>query len=227
MVVMKKLFLPVVLVSIFIALYSQNSVFASEVRALRANQVFQFWDKYLTLPPHIRDGFNLLYTIRSRSGPLPELYLVNGAQRTLLRTDRNGVILNPPDLENFRRATVELPNSGTSDSKAKGSGISVNLDIEPIIPLGRSVAVSAINNALSDYRDGIRIAGGPAALMAPKFTSIAFKGAQSGFVNFSNSRQIPLVKQGDALVFTPSAANARGAINLAFNTAPNRADYAR
>lgn len=224
---MKKLFLPLILVSILIALFSQNSVFASENRVIRASQVFQFWDKYLTLPAHIRDGFKLLYTLRSRTGSLPELYLVNGNQRTLIRTDRNGVVLNPPDLENFRRAIVEGPNFGTSKAKSKGSGISVNLDIEPIIPLGRNIAVSSITNALDDYREGMRMAGGPAAVMAPRFTSITFKGAQSGEVHFADGRHIPLLRQDDGLVFSANAANARGAVNLAFNTVPNKAEYAR
>lgn len=205
----------------------QNSVQASENQTIRANQVFQFWDKYLTLPAHLRDGFNLIYTISSRGGPLPELYLVNGNQRTRIQTDRNGVVLNPPDLENFRRAIVEGPNARASDAKSKGMGISVNLDIEPIIPLGRTIQISAINNALSDYREGMRLAGGPASALAPRFTSIKFKGAQTGVVNFADGRHIPLLMRDQGLIFTPGASYARGAVNLAFNAAPNKAEYAR
>jgi len=211
----------------FIALCSQNSVFASENRDVRVSQVFQFWDKYITLPAQVRDGFTLYYTLRSRGGALPELYLVHRGQRTRIQTDRNGVVLNPPDLDAFRHGTIEAPQTGSSPAKTKGLGLTVSLDISPIIPLSRNIPIGSISNAINDYRDGIRMAGGPAAALAPRFRSIKFMGAQSGEVNFPNGRKMPLVMQDGGLVFTPSSANSRGAVNLVFNTAPNKAEYAK
>lgn len=218
---MKKIFVSIIPAIIVISAAFPS--FADDKKPIAARQVFAFWDKYLGLPANLRDGFAMLYVVHSRGGSVPDLMIVNGNRRTRVAIDREGVILNPPDLATWRTATVERANANTNTPL----GISVTLDMKPIIPLSQNIQVNSINNALSDYKEAIRLTAGPAALIAPKLESVIFKGATAGFAVFQDGRRVQLRPQDGGLIFTPNKREMRNITSVSFNSTPTSVEFAK
>jgi hypothetical protein len=189
-------------------------------RFIEVKKVFGYYDIYLRLPPQERDGFRMVYTVRSReSSARPQLTYVLGNVRIPVQISPNGRVLTMPDANMFANGNIE---------KAAGqpSG-SINLDLEAIVPLARTISVADASNPVNDYAAATRRAG-PIGLVAPRLGSMRFVGVASGEAVFPDGRRTPLrAAQGGGVIFTPAAGNMRGATSLVFSNTPTSAEFAR
>jgi hypothetical protein len=187
-------------------------------RLIDVKKVFGYYDMYLGLPAGDRDGFRMRYRISSaNSTTRPELYFVLDNVRTPIEVSPTGNILTMPDLTMFRRGKILKPAGQPSGS------ISLNLD--PIVPLSRSISVSDAINPINDYAAATRRAG-PLALLAPKLTGVVFKGVPSGEVVYADGRRAALTTSNGGLIFRPALPAMRGAASLSFPAVPTSVEFA-
>jgi hypothetical protein len=188
-------------------------------RQIPVKKLFPYYDLYLGLPPQDRDGFYLEYLIKSsETNVRPRMVYALGSVRTPIQLDSKGKILTMPDLNMLRQGKVEVPASAPPGR--------IMLNLEPVVPLGRTIPANAVSNSVADYTKAIGRAG-PLALAIPKLTGIAFKGVASGQVVFADGRKVSLPVEGGIPVFRPSQSAMRGAVSLEFPTVPSQAQFAR
>jgi hypothetical protein len=190
-------------------------------RSIPIKRALQFYDVYLGLPPQDRDGLKLSYKLSGAQGAprLPMNYVL-GNTRIPIELSPNGTLLNLPNAALFNDGTIEVP---------AGQGrMSVGLDIEPVIPLSRSMTIAAVTNPLNDYSAATRRAG-PLAVLAPRLSAIRFVGGTGGQVEFNDGRRmaLPAAREGGGVIFTPSDRAMRDAKIITFATPPTSAEYAR
>ncbi len=189
------------------------------VRQIPVKKLFPYYDLYLGLPPQDRDGFYLEYLVKtSDTNVRPRMVYALGSVRTPIQLDSKGKILTMPDMAMLRQGKVEVPASSPRGQ--------IVLNLEPVVPLGRTIPANAVSNCVTDYAKAIGRAG-PLALAIPKLTGIAFKGVDSGKVVFADGRKVSLPVEGGLPVFRPSQSTMRGAVSLEFSTAPIQAEFAR
>jgi hypothetical protein len=190
-------------------------------RLVEVKKVFGYYDIYLNLPPQDRDGLLMRYMINARggAGARPQLFYVLGATRTPIEIAPNGLVISMPDLNMFRNGKVLIP--------AGQPRASIGLDLEPRIPLSRTISASDATNPISDYATAVRRAG-PLGMVAPRLSSIRFVGVTSGEAILRDGRRValPAAPQGGVL-FNPSTPAMRGVTNLSFATTPSAAEFAR
>jgi hypothetical protein len=194
---------------------SADSAKSDAPRQIEAKKAFPYLDRYLALPADTRDGLKLTYKMQTKDGaPLPRMFYVMGNQRTPLLVAANGTVLNPPDLAFLTSGMLEI------QSQQRRNSISLNID--PVIPLTRTVPVSAVNNALGDYASAVRQAA-PAAIgfMLPRLKGVTFSGVQTGYAVFPDGRRTALSRTKNGLSFEPNASNMRGAVTLVFEQTPS------
>ncbi|MCE2890034.1 MAG: hypothetical protein ACK5XZ_13565 [Hyphomonadaceae bacterium] len=208
------------LAAVSLVLTAQAQTASGEaVRHVPVKKLFPYYDLYLGLPPQDRDGFYLEYLIQSAGANVrPRMFYALGSVRTPIQVDAKGKILTMPDLAMLRQGKVEVPASTPSGR--------ITLNLEPVVPLGRSIPASSVSNSVSDYAKAIGRAG-PLALAIPKLTGIAFKGVPSGQVVFADGRKATLPVEGGKPVFRPSQSAMRGAVSLEFPAVPTYAEFAR
>lgn len=189
------------------------------VRQVPVKKIFPYYDLYLSLPPQDRDGFYLEYLIQAEGANVrPRMVYTLGSVRTPLQLDSRGKILTMPDMTMLRKGKVEVPTATPSGR--------IVLNLEPVVPLARSIPASVVANSVTDYSKAIGRAG-PLALAVPKLTGIAFKGVSSGQVVFADGRKAALPVERGAPVFRPNQAAMRGAISLEFPAVPSQAEFSR
>ena len=189
------------------------------VRQVPIKKLFPYYDLYLSLPPQDRDGFYLEYLIQSSGANVrPRMFYALGSARTPVQIDSKGKILNMPDMAMLRQGKVEIPASAPAGR--------ITLNLEPVVPLGRTIAASAVSNSVTDYAKAIGRAG-PLSLAIPKLTGIAFKGVPSGQVVFADGRKAALPVEGGKPVFRPTQSSMRGVVSLEFPAVPTYAEFAR
>jgi hypothetical protein len=187
-------------------------------RTLELKELFPFLDRYLALPAATRDGFELVYTLTSRSGgPLPTLTILDGARRIPVQVGASGRLEAPTDLAFLNRARVT----------ASGQRAGINMQVLPRITLARRIEMAAITNCIADY-DAARRAAGPLALAAPRLTGLAFTGVDSAEVELAGGARVPLTPVRDeGLVVRPGDRNLRTAGAVHFPAVPRRATFTR
>lgn len=199
---------------------SANKAKGSEARTIPIKRAFQFYDLYTSLPPQDRDGFRLSYKLKAAPGsPRPQLSYVLANARTPIELAPDGTVLNMPSAALYANGNIDVP---------AGQGrLSIGLDLHPIIPLGPSIAVTSVSNALNDYRAALRRAG-PLAAFAPKLESIRFVGGSNGQAVFGDGRRValPTAPEGGFL-FKPTAPVNRGVTALSFASSPNLVAFAK
>ncbi|WP_085339493.1 hypothetical protein [Aquidulcibacter paucihalophilus] len=189
------------------------------VRQIPVKKLFPYYDLYLSLPAQDRDGFSLEYLLKSEGTNVhPRLVYALGSVRTPIQLDSRGKILTMPDMTMLRQGKVEVPIASPP------GGIVLNL--EPVVPLARTIPASAVANPVVDYSKAIGRAG-PLSLAIPKLTGIAFKGVSSGQAVFADGRKIALPVESGTPVFRPNQTAMRGAISLEFPSVPSQAEFAR
>lgn len=189
------------------------------VRQVPVKKLFPYYDLYLSLPAQDRDGFSLEYLLKSEGTNVrPRLVYALGSVRTPIQLDSRGKILTMPDMTMLRQGKVEVPIASPPGG--------VVLNLEPVVPLARTIPASAVANPVIDYSKAIGRAG-PLSLAIPKLTGIAFKGVSSGQAVFADGRKIALPVEGGTPVFRPNQAAMRGAISLEFPAVPSQAEFAR
>lgn len=218
---MSKLYLPLALSIAAIFTPFSPSFAGPNDKTIKVRQAFPFLNKYLVLPPSVKDGFKLVYAIRANPGPLPEMHYIYNNHRTRIITNSEGVVANLPDLAVWENGTIDSPTP-----KPAGMRISISMTSVPTIPLSTNISVAAVNNSINDLKDAIRSAG-PIAIAFPKQESIVFKGASSGTIVFSDGRRLPMARHDGGLIFSPLKREMRGAISLNFASLPRSADFER
>jgi hypothetical protein len=193
---------------------------STEPRSVPLKRVFGYYDIYLALPPEGRDGFVMQYKINlDPSIARPQAYYISGQTRIPMQLSPSGVVLNMPNEAMYSNGSLEIP--------AGSPRTSINMDLKPIVPLSRAIAVAAATNPINDYAGAIRRAG-PLALMAPKLTGIRFVGSTSGEVVFTDGRRAALpAAPGGGVMFKPVSPAMRGAASLSFATAPVSVEFAQ
>jgi hypothetical protein len=192
----------------------------SPERVIDIKKVFPFYDIYLGLPSGDRDGFKMTYRVGSRTSALrPQLFYQIGTTRTPIVISPTGVITTMPDTNMLRNGQVYKPAGQPSGS--------INLDLEPVIPLSRTISAADAVNPLNDY-DAAKRRAGPLALIAPRISSIRFVGVSSGEAIMRDNRRValPSAPTGGVL-FTPSASAMRGVVSLSFSGMPTDAEFAQ
>jgi hypothetical protein len=188
-------------------------------RSIEVSKVFGYYDVYLRLPAQGRDGFKMVYSLNTRqTGVRPQLNYALGSVRTPIEVAPSGKILTMPDANMFQNGKVEIAAGQPSAS--------INLDLEAIVPLSRTISVADATNPISDYAAAIRSAG-PLGMLAPKFKGIIFRGTTGGEVVFSNGRRLTLPVTPRGVLFQPSAPTMRGAATLSFASAPTSVEFSR
>lgn len=189
------------------------------VRQIPVKKLFPYYDLYLGLSAQDRDGFYLEYLIQSSGATVrPRMFYALGSVRTPIQLDSKGKVLTMPDMAMLRQGKIEVPASAPPGR--------IMLNLEPVVPLGRTIPASAVSNSVTDYAKAIGRAG-PLALAIPKLTGIAFKGVAAGQVVFADGRKALLPVEDGSPVFRPNHATMRGAINLEFPAVPSQAEFAR
>ena len=198
---------------------AQTAPKQTPARSVPVKKLFQFYDIYLGLPADGRDGFRLDYGIIGGAGAArPQMAYVLGNVRTPVEFAPTGRILNLPDLN--------MLNNGRIDIAANQPRSGISLNLEPIIPLSRSISVASATNPITDYAAAMRRAG-PLAAFAPKLKAIKFKGGSGGEAIFTDGRRTALPIVGGAAVFEPSRPALRGAVSLSFATPPTDAGFSQ
>ncbi|GBF57866.1 hypothetical protein PbB2_01536 [Candidatus Phycosocius bacilliformis] len=188
-------------------------------RQVPIKKLLPYYDLYLQLAPTDRDGFRLDYLIGVKEGqPRPRLTYVNGTQRIPIQLDRSGKVLNLPDQNLIRAGKVEIAGGGQSGS--------ITLNLEPVVPLARTIPATAAANPVQDYAKAISRAG-PLSLAIPKLGGLVFKGVPSGQVVFGDGRRLNLPLEDGNPVFRPAQAAMRGAATLEFPAVPSKAAFTR
>jgi hypothetical protein len=188
-------------------------------RSIEVSKVFGYYDVYLRLPAQGRDGFRMVYSLNTRqTGVRPQLNYALGSVRTPIEVAPSGKILTMPDATMFQNGKVEIPAGQPSAS--------INLDLEAVIPLSRTISVADATNPISDYTAALRSAG-PLGMLAPKFKGIIFRGGTGGEVIFGNGRRLTLPITPRGVLFQPSAPNMRGAVTISFVSSPTSAEFSR
>lgn len=208
------------LAALSMVLTAQAQTASSEgVRQLPVKKLFPYYDLYLGLPPQDRDGFYLEYLIKSAETNIrPRMVYALGSVRTPIQLDSKGKILTMPDMTMLRQGKVEVPSSSPQGE--------ILLNLEPVVPLSRTIPANAVSNSVTDYAKAIGRAG-PLAIAIPKLTGIAFKGVASGQAVFADGRKVSLPVERGLPVFRPSQPTMRGAVSLEFPTVPSQAQFAR
>jgi len=189
------------------------------VRQVPVKKLFPYFDLYLGLPPQDRDGFHLEYLVKSSETSVrPRMVYTLGSVRTPIQLDSKGKILTMPDMTMLQQGKVEVPATSPRGE--------IVLNLEPLVPLSRTIPANAVSNSIADYAKAISRAG-PLALAIPKLTGIAFKGVVSGQVVFADGRKVSLPVERGLPVFRPSQSTMRGAVSLEFPAIPSRAEFAR
>ena len=189
------------------------------VRQVPVKKLFPYFDLYLGLPPQDRDGFHLEYLVKSSETSVrPRMVYTLGSVRTPIQLDSKGKILTMPDMTMLQQGKVEVPATSPRGE--------IVLNLEPVVPLSRTIPANAVSNSISDYAKAISRAG-PLALAIPKLTGIAFRGVASGQVVFADGRKVSLPVERGHPVFRPSQSTMRGAVSLEFPAVPSRAEFAR
>jgi hypothetical protein len=185
----------------------------SPERLIDVKKVFPFYDIYLGLPAADRDGFSMSYQISSRTSTVrPQLFYQLGTTRTPIAIAANGEIITLPDANMLRHGKVYKPAGQPSGS--------INMNLEPVIPLSRTISATAATNPLTDY-DAAKRRAGPLALMAPRITSIHFVGVTGGEAVTRDNRRIALpTAPNGGVIFTPSSSSMRGVVSLIFPNVP-------
>jgi hypothetical protein len=189
-------------------------------RSIPVKKLFPFYDTYLRLPPDGRDGFKMVYRLSGPANtPRPQMSYALGALRTPVVLNANGQIMNMPDNAMLLGGRIDIPAN-----QPRGGII---MDLEPVISLSRAMSVASAVNPLNDYASAVRSAG-PLAAFAPKLNGIVFKGGTGGEAVFGDGRRIALpVAPRGGVTFLPAAPNMRGAISLAFVTAPSSSEFSQ
>jgi hypothetical protein len=189
-------------------------------RTVDVKKVFPYYDLYLNLPAQDRDGFTMVYNFNARGGAArPQMYYLQGNARLPLEVSPTGQVLTMPSLDMHRNGKILIP--------AGQPGGSINMNLNAIVPLSRSISASDAANPINDYAAATRRAG-PLALMAPRLTSVRFVGGSGGEAVLRDGRRVPLPSATEGgVLFTPSSAALRGATSLSFATAPTRVEFAR
>jgi hypothetical protein len=189
------------------------------VRQVPVKKLFPYFDLYLGLPPQDRDGFHLEYLVKSSETSVrPRMVYTLGSVRTPIQLDSKGKILTMPDMTMLQQGKVEVPATSPRGE--------IVLNLEPVVPLSRTIPANAVSNSIADYAKAISRAG-PLAIAIPKLTGIAFKGVVSGQVVFADGRKVSLPVERGLPVFRPSQSTMRGAVSLEFPAIPSRAEFAR
>jgi len=189
------------------------------VRQVPVKKLFPYFDLYLGLPPQDRDGFHLEYLVKSSETSVrPRMVYSLGSVRTPIQFDSKGKILTMPDMTMLQQGKVEVPASSPRGE--------IELNLEPVVPLSRTIPANAVSNSITDYAKAISRAG-PLTLAIPKLTGIAFKGVASGQVVFADGRKVSLPVERGLPVFRPSQPTMRGAVSLEFPAVPSQAQFAR
>ena len=199
---------------ILLALLFTSNANAHNVRTIKASDVFPYWDKYIALPAANRDGFSLQYSLTFENNVPAHAYFVYQGQKTRLLVNANNIITNMP-YSGFANTFVEMHGTGHGR---------LSLNLVPIITLSNNIPIQSVQNALNDYRDGIRISGA-ASLLAPRFNSILFKGVNSGYAIMPNGNRIPLVNTNEGVKYTSNMHNLRDAVALNFPNTPNSVEF--
>jgi hypothetical protein len=176
-----------------------------------------FYERYLQLPPSTRDGFVMQYSLSGRDGgPVPAVTLIRDGRRTPLQLGPGGRIVPPADLATLRATRISVAGPA-----------SLTMNLVPVIPLSRRIALGPVNNALGDYRDAVRAAG-PLALAAPRLRGVSFPGIASGQAELADGRLVPLPRDGagDA-VFRPGDRAMHGAVAVVLPRLPTRIEFAQ
>ncbi len=192
----------------------------AQARSIEVKKVFGFYDIYLGLPVSDRDGFAMAYQLRSRDGAnvRPQMSYILAHVRTPIEVAANGRIITMPDLNMYRSGRVEIAAGQPSGS--------ITMNIEPIMALSRTIAVSGAQNSINDYASAVRRAG-PLAAFAPKLNGITFKGVASGEAVLADGRRVALPIGNGGVVFRPSVPGVRGATTLTFPNVPSAAEFAQ
>jgi hypothetical protein len=202
-----------------IPVIAQNSAKQTGPRSVEVKKVFGYYDMYLRLPPQERDGFTMVYRLRGRQGgATPQMTYAMNMTRIPVQIGPDGRVLNLPDQAMFQNGKIEIAGGQP--------GGSINMDLEPVIPLARTITVAAARNPIDDYAAALRRTG-PLALMAPKLSAIVFKGGTNGEALFADGRRLALPTQAGGVKFQPSAPNMRGVVSLSFATPPSVAEFAQ
>lgn len=198
---------------------AQASAKQTPTRSIEVKKVFGYYDIYLRLPPRDRDGFRLSYVLKAKDGGVrPEFTYVLGNQRTPVQVAPNGKILTLPDANMFANGRVEIAAGQPSGS--------ITMDLEAIVPLSRSMSVAEASNPVIDYAAAVGRAG-PLSILAPRLPAVLFKGGSGGQAIFSDGRRVALPVVSGGARFQPGGPAMRGAVSLAFITAPTEVEFAR
>ena len=188
-------------------------------RVIDVKKAFPFYDTYLRIPADARDGFRLGYRLSGAPGSArPQMNYLLAHTRTPIDIGPTGIVQNLPD--------SNMLNNGKIEVGAGQPRISISLDLQPIVPLARTISVEDAANPLNDYAGAIRRAG-PLAALAPKLNGVVFKGVASGEAVFGDGRRVALGSANGGIIFKPAQPNMRGAVSLAFPTSPREVSFAQ
>jgi hypothetical protein len=192
---------------------------AEKPRQIPVKKMFSYYDMYLSLPPKERDGFSLNYIVKSEQpNARPRMDYVQGATRTPIELNSRGQVLNLPDLSTFKNAVIEVPASAPRGS--------ITLNLEPTIPLAKTIPVQAVDNSVSDYARAVSRMG-PAALVIPKLKGVSFRGVSTGRAVLADGRKIALPQEAKFLVFRPADPNFKTATHLEFDVVPTSVGFTK
>lgn len=182
-------------------------------RIVEAARVFERLQDFYQLPASERTLFRPSYAISLDGVSANGVFSLNvGGVSRPIHIDSRGVVLNPP-------TPVELQN-GAKSVVATQRPARMNMSLEPVLPLGPSLASADVIGAVEQVNRAIDRFAGLASVFAPKMTGIAFTApaTAAGVLVMPDGKRVALKYRDGA--FEILASDARRSTRLEFRSAP-------
>lgn len=190
-------------------------------KAVPAEKLFVYLDKFLKVPAQERTRMRLRYVLSSEGKPMANvkaaLVEASGA-RTPLPVGEDGEFDRLPTLAQLH-ATSKIVFDVPAEKK-----LSISMSPAPALKLSQEYDARDVALAVTESNAVMRKAAGPAlALLVPKFAGIGFIGSQNGQVIFGDGRTEALPIVGGVPVFLPNTM--KGATRIKLARVPTRLGF--
>lgn len=180
-------------------------------------KVFPYYDLYLAVPAAERSRFVMAYylTVNGKPAAGQSLFMVMpGGGRTPLTQAADGRITRMPTLAEMKDGVLDIVRKNPADK------FSVSMEMQPVVPLGETVATADLQAALEQCNTAIRKRAGVIGFAVPRMEQVLFAGAGSGLA-LAPGKATPLPVFKTYVAYKP--ADHAGVPSLKFARPPARA----
>jgi hypothetical protein len=180
-------------------LVAPKLAFADDPQRMPLSAAFKYLDKYLALPPGLRNHFYLVFRAVRNDRPAPDLKLAivgQGAPQPV-PLDAQAQVTHLPTL-------AQLQSNDALEIRG-GGPFHFATEIRPDIAPSTHIQVAPIQTALSQVTAALDHMAGAFSAMVPKFTTVVFPDSGSGQALFAGNKvvNLPVTHQFKSMGPTP------------------------